>query len=94
MENSGSHEGSKSVGRYDPATSGMDWCMGTGQDRTHMIYVTPDGKTVYTTNVNAGTVSILVDTLLPPPTGPNGQPFPGQENAGNGFKPLFCIKGS
>jgi len=72
-----SAEGSKSVGRYDPATSGMDWCMGTGQDRTHMIYVTPDGKTVYTTNVNAGTVSILVDTLLPPPTGPNGQPFPG-----------------
>jgi YVTN family beta-propeller protein len=70
-------EGSKSVGRYDPATGGMDWCMGTGQDRTHMIYVTPDGKNIYTTNVNAGTVSILVDTLLPPSVGPNGQIFPG-----------------
>ncbi len=85
-------EGSKSVGRYDPATSSMDWCMGTGQDRTHMIYVTANGKNVYTTNVNAGTVSIMVDTLLPspggpPPTGPrpagsptagpNGQMFPG-----------------
>src|SRR5579862_5268536 len=40
-------EGSKSVGRYDPATAKMDWSMGTGQNRTHMIYVTPDGKNVY-----------------------------------------------
>jgi DNA-binding beta-propeller fold protein YncE len=70
-------EGAKAVGRYDPATGRMDWCMGTGQDRTHMIYVTPDGKNVYTTNVNAGTVSILVDTLLPPPVSPTGQVFPG-----------------
>jgi len=70
-------EGSKAFGRYDPATGQLDWCMGTGQNRTHMIYVTPDGKSVYTTNVSSGTVSIVVDTLLPPPTGPNGQPFPG-----------------
>jgi DNA-binding beta-propeller fold protein YncE len=70
-------EGSKAVGRYDPALGLMDWCMGTGQDRTHMIYVTPDGKNIYTTNVNAGTVSILVDTLLPPQRGPNGPPPPG-----------------
>ncbi len=72
-----SAEGSKSVGRYDPATGLLDWSMGTGQNRTHMIYVTPDGKNVYTTNVSSGTVSILVDTLLPPPVGPNGQVFPG-----------------
>jgi len=70
-------EGSKSVGRYDPGSGGMDWCMGTGQDRTHMIYVTTNGKNIYTTNVNAGTVSIMVDTILPPPVGPNGQTFPG-----------------
>jgi YVTN family beta-propeller protein len=70
-------EGSKSVGRYDPATGMMDWSMGTGQDRTHMIYVTPDGKNVYTTNVSSGTVSIFVDTLLPPPVSPTGQVFPG-----------------
>ena len=70
-------EGSKAVGRYDPATSQLDWCMGTGQDRTHMVYVTPDGKNIYTTNVNAGTVSILKDTLLQPGLMPNGKPFPG-----------------
>lgn len=59
-------EGSKSVGRYDPATGKLDWSIGTGQDRTHMIYVTPDGKKIYTTNVSSGTVSILVDTLIQP----------------------------
>jgi YVTN family beta-propeller protein len=72
-----SAEGSKSVGRYDPATSQLDWSMGTGQDRTHMIYVTRDEKKIYTTNVDAGTVSILEDTILPPPVMPNGSAPPG-----------------
>jgi len=67
-----SAEGAKSVGRYDPTTGKLDWSMGTGQDRTHMVYVTVDGKKIYTTNVNAGTVSILADTLLPPQAGPMG----------------------
>ncbi|MEO8415357.1 MAG: cytochrome D1 domain-containing protein [Ginsengibacter sp.] len=70
-------EGSKCVGRYDPATKKIDWCMGTGQDRTHMIYVTPDQKKVYTTNVSSGTVSMLVDSPLPPGAGPMGPPPPG-----------------
>ena len=82
-------EGSKAVARFDPATKQFDWAMGTGQDRTHMIYVTPDAKKVYTTNVSSGTVSILVDTLIQfggrppgrnPPDGatpPAGSPPPG-----------------
>jgi DNA-binding beta-propeller fold protein YncE len=67
-----SAEGTKAVGRYDPATAKLDWAMGTGQDRTHMIYVTSNGKKVYTTNVSAGTVSILVDSLLKPAASPTG----------------------
>jgi len=69
-------EGSKAVGRYDPATGRLDWSMGTGQDRTHMLYVTPDGRRIYTTNVTSGTVSILVDTLVQPgpPPGAQGPP--------------------
>lgn len=59
-------EGSKAVGRYDPVAGKLDWSMGTGQDRTHMIYVTADGKKLYTTNITSGTVSILVDTLIQP----------------------------
>src|SRR6267154_2215654 len=68
-----SAEGSKAVGRFDPAASKLDWSMGTGQERTHMVYVTNDEKRIYTTNVNAGTLSILADTLLPPPF-PGAQP--------------------
>jgi DNA-binding beta-propeller fold protein YncE len=59
-------EGSKAVGRVDPATLKLDWSMGTGQDRTHMIYVTPDGKNIYTTNMASGTVSILTDSIASP----------------------------
>jgi YVTN family beta-propeller protein len=69
-----SAEGSKSVGRYDPATGKLDWSMGTGQERTHMVYVTNDLTRIYTTNVNAGTVSILIDTLQPGPPFPGAQP--------------------
>lgn len=61
-----SAEGSKSVGRYDPATGKLDWSMGTGEGRTHMIYVTADAKKIYTTNMSSGTVSILVSTLVQP----------------------------
>ena len=69
-------EGSKAVGRYDPVTQKLDWSLGTGQDRTHMIYVTPDAKRIYTTNISSGTVSILTDTLIQPgrQAPPNAKP--------------------
>lgn len=67
-------EGSKCAARYNPATGKFDWAMGTGQNRTHMIYVSPDEKRVYTTNVASGTVSILVDTLQVRHFGPPGGP--------------------
>jgi YVTN family beta-propeller protein len=68
-----SAEGSKAVGSYDPAIAKLDWSMGTGQNRTHMIYVTNDAKKIYTTNVDAGTVSFLEFATLPPPVSPTGQ---------------------
>jgi hypothetical protein len=30
-------ESAKVVGRYDPSTRKIDWVIGTGQDRTHMV---------------------------------------------------------
>ncbi len=65
-------EGAKAIARYDPATAGVDWIMGTGQNRTHMIYVTADEKQIYTTNVSSATVSILEQVALPPPGPPPG----------------------
>ena len=34
-------EAAKAIGSYDPASDKVDWVMGTGQNRTHMIYVFP-----------------------------------------------------
>jgi YVTN family beta-propeller protein len=50
-------EAAKAIGSYDPATKQVDWIMGTGQNRTHMIYVFPDLRRIVTTNVSSGTVS-------------------------------------
>ena len=58
-------EAAKAVARFDPASGTMDWIMGTGQNRTHMLYVTSDEKKIYTTNVSSGTVSILEEIPLP-----------------------------
>src|ERR1700686_93936 len=65
-------EAAKVVARYDPTTASIDWIMGTGQNRTHMIYVTADEKQIYTTNVNSATVSILEKVELPPRGPPPG----------------------
>lgn len=69
-------EGAKAIARYDPATGKIDWIMGTGQNRTHMIYVAPGEKKIYTTNVSSGTVSILELVKLPPMGPPPGMRMP------------------
>src|SRR5450432_2306902 len=46
-------EAAKVVGRYDPATQKIDWVIGTGQNRTHMVTVSKDLKTVFTSNVSS-----------------------------------------
>ena len=69
-------EAAKAIGSYDPATKSVDWILGTGQNRTHMIYVSPDMKLIVTTNVSSGTVSIIEKTVGrgPGPGGPMGAP--------------------
>lgn len=71
-------EAAKAIGSYDPATQKIDWILGTGQNRTHMIYVWPDLQRMVTTNVNSATVSIIEKTSggpsTPQPRGPLGAP--------------------
>ena len=62
-------ETSKVFGRYDPATQAIDWVLGTGQDRTHMVIVSRDGQRVFTSNVSSGTVSIIEQVTPPAPPG-------------------------
>lgn len=63
-------EGAKAIARFDPATGAIDWIMGTGQNRTHMLYVTEDQKHIYTTNVSSGTVTLLEQLAAPPGMSP------------------------
>jgi DNA-binding beta-propeller fold protein YncE len=63
-------EGAKAIARFDPATGAIDWIMGTGQNRTHMLYVTADQKHIYTTNVSSGTVTLLEQLAAPPGMSP------------------------
>lgn len=73
-------EAAKAIGSYDPATQKIDWIMGTGQSRTHMIYVAPDLTQIVTTNVASGTVT-FIEKAPPrapgPPPGAQGGPPPG-----------------
>src|SRR5437660_10675182 len=52
-------ETNKAVGRYDPATQSVDWVLGTGQDRTHMVAVSENLERIVTSNVSSGTISII-----------------------------------
>ena len=79
-------ETNKVVGRYDPATQAVDWVVGTGQDRTHMVWVDKSLERIITSNVNSGTISIIEQVTTrgpggPPPGAPAG-PLPGPGGAG------------
>jgi len=52
-------ETNKVIGRYDLASQRVDWILGTGQDRTHMIAVSKDLDQIVTSNVNSGTISMI-----------------------------------
>ena len=70
-------EGAKVIGRYAPATREIDWVLGTGQDRTHMLVVSPDGTRIVTTNVRSGTVTLIEPRRGAPERGGPGGPPPG-----------------
>jgi YVTN family beta-propeller protein len=65
-------EANEVIGSYDPATGKIDWVLGTGQNRTHMVEVSKDLGQIFTSNVSSATVSIIEKTTRPaggPPAG-------------------------
>ena len=72
-------EAAKAIGSYDPFNASINWIMGTGQNRTHMIYISPAAEQIMTTNVNSATVTILEHTA-----GQAGGPRQGPSPAGAG----------
>ncbi|HVE57339.1 MAG TPA: cytochrome D1 domain-containing protein [Pyrinomonadaceae bacterium] len=59
-------ETNRLIGRYDPATNRVDWLMGTGQNATHMIVVTPDQKRIFTANIASDSVTAFEFQNIPP----------------------------
>jgi len=58
-------EGAKVIGSYDPAQKKIDWVLGTGQNRTHMIFVSDDLNRIITSNISSATLSIVEKTSAP-----------------------------
>jgi YVTN family beta-propeller protein len=63
-------ETNKVIGSYDPATKRVDWVLGTGQNRTHMIFLSDDLKRIVTSNVSSATISIIDKVTRQGPGGP------------------------
>jgi YVTN family beta-propeller protein len=76
-------EGAKVIGSYDPSSKKVDWVLGTGQNRTHMIFVFDDLKRIVTSNVSSGTMSIIEKTAGHG-FGPGLGPGPGSTGPANG----------
>jgi YVTN family beta-propeller protein len=49
-------ETNKVIGSYDPASKQIDWILGTGQNVTHMVALSKDGKRIFTSNINSDTI--------------------------------------
>ena len=63
-------ETNKVIGSVDPASRRVDWVLGTGQNRTHMILVSENLQRIVTSNVSSATMSIIDRIARPGPTGP------------------------
>lgn len=66
-------EAAKAIGSYDPATGKVDWVLGTGQNRTHMLHVSKDLSRIVTSNVNSATLTIIDKTTAAGRGGPGGR---------------------
>jgi len=73
-------ESNKVIGSYDPAAKKVDWVLGTGQNRTHMIYVFDDLKRMITSNVSSATMTFIEKSAGGGGrgAGPGGPPPPGR----------------
>jgi DNA-binding beta-propeller fold protein YncE len=72
-------EAAKVIGSYNPTTQKIDWVLGTGQNRTHMVWVSRDLKTIVTSNVSSATMTMIEKVTRqpqgpPPNAGPGGPP--------------------
>jgi YVTN family beta-propeller protein len=64
-------EAAKAIGSYDPESKKIDWILGTGQNRTHMLFVFEDLKQIVTSNVSSASMTFAEkNSGGGPPPGP------------------------
>jgi YVTN family beta-propeller protein len=52
-------EAAKAIGNYDPSSQKIAFILGTGQNGTHMIYVSNDVKRMVTSNIASATLTMI-----------------------------------
>ncbi|WP_420236665.1 YncE family protein [Telmatobacter bradus] len=57
--------GSNAIAALDTATNRVTTVLGTGQDNTHMVWVSQDGQRMAASNAGSGTMSLFVRDTLP-----------------------------
>ena len=73
-------EANKAIARYDPVADRVDWKFETGQDATHMVLVSKDGRRIFTSNITSDSISEIEEgpggtwtqTVVPVGKGPEG----------------------
>ena len=73
-------EADRKIARYDPTTNNIDWLFETGQNGTHMVLLSRDGRTIATSNIASDTVSLIqqdagrewAHSVIPVGRGPEG----------------------
>ncbi len=69
-------EGSKALGTLNPATRQVEAVLGTGQDKTHLVWVSKEGHKIVASNAGSGTMSVFDRTEQKPVTVPGAPPAP------------------
>jgi YVTN family beta-propeller protein len=52
-------EDNKLIARYDPASNQVDWVLGIGQNRTHMLVFSKDRSLLFTSNIQSNSITLL-----------------------------------
>lgn len=60
-------EANRAVARFDTVSGKVDWIMGTGQNGSHMVVLSPDQKKIYTANIGSDSVTAFTYPQGPPP---------------------------
>ena len=101
-------EENKLLARYDPASNQIDWLLGLGQNRTHMLVFSKDRSQLFTSNIQSDCITLLQQssdpsawsaTNIPVGKGPEGADLSpdGREfwaaNSGDGSVSIIDVAG-